>query len=738
MSPLLHDLNPAQREAVTHTEGPLLLLAGAGSGKTKTLTHRVAYLLREKNIRPENILAVTFTNKAAQEMRERVICLLGLPLKRTFSSSWGAGGLPTVGTFHSICVRILRNEIHFLNRLPMFVIVDATDQKTLMRSVMKEMGLDPNQFKPQSFLAAISQAKNHFLDAHAFAQTAQGYFEEITAKVFSVYEKKMKELNSVDFDDLLVLTVEVFQKNPTVLRRYQELFRYILVDEYQDTNRVQYALITLLAGSHRNLCVVGDDWQSIYKFRGADIRNILDFEKDYPEAKIVRLEQNYRSTQNILDAAYSVISHNIDRKDKVLWTQRGAGNRLISYEATDESEEAEFVAKEAISISTERKSWSDMAVLYRTNAQSRALEEVFLRLDIPYRIIGGVKFYERKEIKDMIAYAGFVRNPRQTLALQRIINEPKRGIGPKTLALWLTNAQKQGKDCMEAGLDAMSGNLGIRGEKSKAVFNFCSLVQSLQNNMRGVPVTQFLETIFHETGYEDVLLTDKSAESQARLENVRELFSVAKRYDGDLVTGIDHFLEDVALASDSDEFDGKENVIHMMTLHSAKGLEFPVVFIVGLEEGILPHSRSYLSQADLEEERRLMYVGITRAKEKVYLLFTRQRMLFGTSQSNPPSRFLEEIPSKLKEERKSEEDVDEVFSYRRSRMKRYNLNPRDTRSASVSRDSVIQTFHDGQKVRHTEFGEGMVLAHTQETVTVLFQEKGLKKLSTEFARLTKI
>lgn len=746
MSVLLDNLNEGQEEAVTSTEGPLLILAGAGSGKTKTLTHRVAYLIRERNIRPEHILAVTFTNKAAGEMRERIERLLDNGFAGEESDRYHLRhSSPIIGTFHSVCVRILRRDIPRIGYLANFTILDSIDQRSLVRRIVKDMSLDPEKFKPQAFLAAISSAKNNLVNAEEYARTAEGYFEERVSQVYKAYEARLMESQSLDFDDLLLRVIDLFTTCPDVLLRYQSTFRYVLVDEYQDTNKLQYMILQMLAREHRNICAVGDDWQSIYGFRGADIRNILEFERDYPEAKIVRLEQNYRSSQNILDAAYGVISHNIDRKDKELWTEKGAGHLITSYEAQDEVGEAEFVAQESFELREKGVTWSDMAVLYRTNAQSRALEEVFLRLDIPYRIVGGVRFYERKEIKDILAYLRLLRNPNDQVSLERAANEPKRGIGDRTLDSWIRYARESGKDFLAAGIDAGTVPMGLNAGKAACVRDFSQRMIALRDEMHDMTVSAFIEEVYEKTGFKQTLLSERTAEAKSRMENIEELFSVATRYAGeDLTSEMDRFLEEVALASDVDSIDRGSQAIHLMTIHSAKGLEFPCVFIVGLEEGILPHSRSYLSAADLEEERRLLYVGVTRAKDKVYLLFTRQRLLFGLSQMNPPSRFLAEIPNNLLDERRAPDyDAEYIpFVDRRKRAKRYDLGEaKGSLRAEITKKEAKKptlSFSDGEKVRHGSFGDGIVISHNEKVIVVLFGKAGLKKLASEYAGLKKI
>jgi len=727
---ILKDLNDKQKQAVLKADGPLLILAGAGSGKTKTLTHKVAYLIGEKKIQPGNILAVTFTNKAAQEMRERIFSLLGMRHVYNTHTSFHPA-VPIIGTFHSICVKILRRDIDKLGRDTNFNIFDTADQKTVIKQIIKDLQLDPKQFKPGAFLGVMSKAKNELSNAQDFQIAAQGYYEEIAAKVFVEYEKRLLENNAYDFDDLLSMTIRLFKEVPPVLHQYQNLFQYILVDEYQDTNHAQYTIINMLSEKRRNLCVVGDDWQSIYAFRGADIQNILNFEKDYPDAKIVHLEQNYRSTQVILDAAHGIISNNVERKDKKLWTEQKAGHLITSYEASDEVDEAEFVVSEIQKIIEEKKvTLSDVAILYRTNAQSRALEEVFLREDIVYKIIGGLKFYDRKEIKDILSYLRFIKNPCDTVALMRIANEPKRGIGKTTLEKWI--ALESEEDRIQVGLKITSQESGLREDKAKVIREFSKILSSLVKQQKKLKLSECIESICEQTGYKDMLLEEKTIESEARWENIQELLTVSKRYDDlDPEESLEQFLEDTALVSDTDDIQEESRAVQCMTLHSSKGLEFPYIFIVGLEEGILPHSRSYLSQSELEEERRLMYVGITRAREKVYLLYTLQRALFGNIQANPPSRFLSEIPQELIEETEQTESILEKYT-KQNKQKFYSS--KSKRKQKKKKDEFV----DGEKVSHEKFGQGMIISQTDEDITIAFQGAGLKKLAKGIVALTRL
>ncbi|MFA7466170.1 MAG: UvrD-helicase domain-containing protein [Parcubacteria group bacterium] len=738
MVDLLEKLNENQKQAVTITDGPVLVIAGAGSGKTRTLTHRVAYLIKEKGIDPSNILAVTFTNKAAGEMKSRIIDLLQETKDKRQGKYLVAGHmspvtLPAVGTFHSICVKILRKEIERLGYKKSFNIFDDQDQLALIKKVFKELEINKDQFNPAGILGSISKAKNDLLDEEKFELGANGYYEETVARVYKNYQKKLKENNALDFDDLIRLTVKIFQAFPEVLEKYQNIFRYIMVDEYQDTNRAQYMLVKLLSKKHKNIWVCGDDWQGVYSWRGANIKNILSFEKDFPEAKVVKLEQNYRSTQIILDAANEVISKNINQKEKKIWTEKKEGHLITSFEAEDEKEEAEFIAneikrlkKDSETDKLDQKDYKDFAVLYRTNAQSRIIEETFLKRSIPYRIIGGIKFYQRKEIKDIIAYIRVIQDGNDFVSLERAINEPRRGLGNITLSKWTASARKENLDFINAGLK-LKNKSGINPVKLEAISKFCEFIIRMRDEGLKINLSQLILKVFEESGYEK-LLDSLGEEGEIRKENIKELLSVAKKYKNDYaLEAIPVFLEEVALASDTDKIDQEQNSVHLMTLHSAKGLEFPIIFIVGLEEGILPHSRSMLSADEMEEERRLMYVGITRAKEKVYLLFTGMRTIFGSTQSNTPSRFLDDIPSCLIEETvKFEFD----YSYKEEKI-------------SYEEESIIdkdrnRSFRDGDRVKHSQFGEGMVISNDGDTITVAFRNTGIKKLSSDHAPLDKI
>ncbi len=614
MSNILDGLNNQQKEAVITTEGPILILAGAGSGKTKALTHRVAYLINQKKISPYNILVVTFTNKASEEMISRINTLIDQKTK--IINKPIPKLLPWAGTFHSICVKILRKEIDVLGFRRSFLIYDQNDSLNAIKYAMESLKIDKKQYNPKAIKNFISGAKNELLTPSQYRKYAQGHFSEIVQKVYEQYQKDLKTANALDFDDLLMKTVELFQKFPEALKRWQELFRYILVDEYQDTNHVQYTLIKLLAKKHQNLFVIGDDYQAIYGFRGANFRNILDFEKDYPKAKIIKMDQNYRSTKKIVNAAQKIIEKNILRSKKSLWTDNEEGMPAIIYEAENEVSEAEFILDE-INALKHIGTLSDFVVLYRTNAQSRIFEEMLLRRDIPYRLIGALRFYDRKEIKDILAYLKLILNPKDKVSLRRIINTPPRGIGAKTQSL-----------------------IGEINQHPKIV-KFYQTMDKLRKEALETSVEELIDEILVETSYKNYIL-DGTEEGESRLENIKELKSVAQD-----TTNLEEFLEKVALVSDIDNLDRSKKAVTLMTLHNAKGLEFPIVFIVGMEEGLFPHSRSMAEPMEMEEERRLCYVGMTRARKKLYLSYARTRMLFGGMSANQPSRFISDIPEDL-------------------------------------------------------------------------------------------
>lgn len=723
MSEILSKLNDKQIEAVTHFSGPLLVIAGAGSGKTRALTNRIAWLIEEKKVSPWNVLAVTFTNKAANEMKERVLKLLSVDDEQNS---------PTIGTFHSVCVRILRKEIHNLDYENAFVIYDAADQQILMKRIMEDMALDPKKINPKAVLAHISNAKSQLLGPNEYGKYAHDYFSEKVAQIYPVYQKFLKQNNALDFDDIIMKTVELFNDFPEILDKYQEKFKFISIDEYQDTNRAQYVLIKALAEKYRNVCVIGDADQSIYSWRGATIQNILDFEKDYPDAKVVSLEQNYRSTQVILEGANSVIEKNRRRLDKNLWTSRDGGEKICHWLADNERHEAELIAREIEKdlIGREYPLFKDNVVLYRTNAQSRVVEEVFLRYGIPYKIVGGVKFYERKEVKDIIAYLRLIQNQNDSVSLMRIINTPSRKIGSKTLEVVRNFAIRNNLSIFK-GLLLADEIEELNSGKSSAVESFVKIVKELQNLNSEVTASGIIKHVLDLTGYKK-MLDDGSVEGEARLENIGELISVAQKYDK-LEPGIslNVFLEEISLISDIDMVDETDNAVTLMTVHSAKGLEFPNVFLAGLEEGIFPHSRSLLDREELEEERRLMYVAMTRAMDRLYLIHARNRTLYGESRSNAPSQFLADLSGDL---------VEANFGGHGARP-HISVSDIGETPVPVELDSGVDiALSKGDKVAHNTFGEGFVVDVTGGVATIAFNDPkaGVKKLALSIAPLKKI
>lgn len=633
-------LNPQQRKAVETVDGPLLIMAGAGSGKTRVLTHRIAHLIASRKAAPWNILAITFTNKAAREMQERVDQLVG-----------ASGNDIWVSTFHSMCVRILRKDISRIGYANNFTILDSADQLSVVKSCMKELNIDTKKFEPKAVQAEISSAKNELVTPESYESKIGDYFQGIVAKVYRLYQRKLKSNNSLDFDDLIMKTIELFKDVPEVLDFYQSKFLYIHVDEYQDTNRAQYMLCRMLADKHHRICVVGDSDQSIYRWRGADITNILNFEQDYPEATTILLEQNYRSTGNILKAANQVISQNKGRKPKNLWTDQGEGSKIKIYQADSEHAEGYFIASEITRNREQGKNYGDHAILYRTNAQSRVIEEILIKSEIPYQIVGGIKFYDRKEIKDILAYLRLISNPNDDLSLARIVNVPKRGIGDTSLERVAFAAGQHGVSMM-AMLEAVD-SLEITTRAKNALSDFHEIILSLHHMVDYLTVTELTEKMLELTQYREELQRENTLESKARLENIEEFLSVTMDFerrneDKSLVS----FLTDLALIADIDTMDkedGPQDAVVLMTMHSAKGLEFPIVFIAGMEEGIFPSSRSLMDDEELEEERRLAYVGITRAERELFLTCAQMRMLYGRTSANMPSRFLNEIPEELVE-----------------------------------------------------------------------------------------
>jgi DNA helicase-2/ATP-dependent DNA helicase PcrA len=719
---LLANLNPPQREAVMHTEGPLLILAGAGSGKTRVITTRIAYLIKAREVWPSNILAITFTNKAASEMRERVERLLGDQV-----------GAMWISTFHAACVRILRREILNLGYGSNFIIYDTADQQAVIKACLKELNLDEKKFPPRAIAGAISNAKNKLLTPEKFALAAEDYFQEMAAKVYPLYQKKLRENNGVDFDDLLMLTVRLFQEQSGVLSYYQQKFRYIMVDEYQDTNHAQYLLVNLLAEQHQNICVVGDDDQSIYKFRGADIRNMVDFERDYPAAKVIKLEQNYRSTESILQAANQVVQNNPCRKEKALWTDRGQGEKIGYYQGFDEQEEARFVAQQIQEWAVKQGgSYSEVAVLYRTNVQSRAFEEWFRRLDIPYQIIGGLGFYERKEIKDVMAYLRVLANPDDRVAFERVINVPKRGVGEASLTK-LMAVLPEFNNSLAAGLANLAAIPGIPGKAKEGLLTFQQMMAKLREDLPALTISEMVQEILEVSGYWFELKNSKDPQDQGRLENIQEFLSVTKDYDRTNPQGsLEDFLSGLALYTDLDGVDKEtSNVVMLMTLHTAKGLEFPLVFLVGLEEGVFPHIRSLEEPDELEEERRLCYVGITRAMDKLFLTHAQSRMLYGRWNSYLPSRFLKEVPEELL-----------AGSEQKNKSAISSGNPWKS-SFKVPVEAGEPNFYQlGEKVAHPKWGEGAVVSVKgsggDAQITVAFPGEGIKTLIAKYAPLKKV
>jgi DNA helicase-2/ATP-dependent DNA helicase PcrA len=720
MSQILLSLNDKQQEAVRATHGPVLVMAGAGSGKTRALTHRIAYMVQEKNINPWNILAVTFTNKAATEMKNRIIHLLG--------SENPDQSLPQVGTFHATCVRILRKNIHLLNYENAFVIYDTADQLILIKRIMEELAINEKQTNPKAILHYISGAKNELIGPEQYHQYAHNYFTEKVAEVYEKYQKALQKNNALDFDDIIMKTVELFQKESKILDQFQEKFQFISVDEYQDTNHAQYILTNLLAQKYRNLCVIGDSDQSIYSFRGANISNILNFEKDYPEAKIILLEQNYRSTKPILDAAHHIIVKNNKRKDKKLWTQREGGEKIKLIGLENERQEGEFIAREILDRlkSYETPDYNDFVVLYRTHAQSRVLEEVFLRHGLPYKIIGGIKFYERKEIKDLLAYLRIIQNPHDSVSLLRIINTPARKIGTKTIETIQHYATTHNLSFFRAMEEIVAAGADLQEGKIDAIQGFLELIKKLQKVNAEFTATGVLKHVLEYTKYK-AMVDDHTVEGDARMENIYELIGVASKYDK-LEPGLslNIFLEEVSLIADIDTLDNRNNAVTFMSVHSAKGLEFPVVFLAGLEEGIFPHSRSLLERDELEEERRLLYVAITRAKDKLYLLYAKNRMLYGEFHSNAPSQFLTDIPPYVLEE-----------SQERSTLSHKDLTGKPI---PLEQNDLVSSFEDGDKVHHQSFGEGVIISIKGGVATVCFKDSkyGIKKLALSVAPLKKV
>lgn len=761
MNPLLNGMNDKQAEAVQTTEGPLLIMAGAGSGKTRVLTHRIAYLIDEKFVKPWNILAITFTNKAAREMRERALTLN--PATQD----------TLIATFHSMCVRILRREADHIGYNRNFTIVDPGEQRTLMKRILKTLNLDPKKWNERSILGTISNAKNDLLDEVAYQAQASDMYQQIVARCYKLYQEELRRSEAFDFDDLIMQTLRLFDKNPDVLAYYQQRYQYIHVDEYQDTNHAQYQLVKLLASRFKNICVVGDADQSIYGWRGADMQNILDFEKDYPQAKVVLLEENYRSTKTILKAANDVIKNNRNRIDKKLWTQNNDGEQIVYYRANDERDEAVFIASTVSNMCMELgKSFKDFAVLYRTNAQSRTIEEAFLKSNIPYTMVGGTKFYSRKEIRDLISYLNIVANPADNISFERIVNEPKRGVGPGTLEKLRQFAYDNQLSLLDAASNLFLSPL--KGKAAQSIMDFAALLSDLRSLLDHLTITELSEEILEKSGYLDALRIQNTLESQARIENIEEFLSVTKNFDDSAKAETDEngldklgrFLNDLALIADTDDSTTEVAEVTLMTLHAAKGLEFPVVFLIGMEEGVFPLSRALDEQSELEEERRLAYVGITRAEEILFLTNASTRTLYGKTNYNQPTRFLREISDDLLAYQGLARPANSSFGVKMSHQnqrqfgqgmslsqaiqsRKSHAQPRSPQRITDNdlpfnntKTSTNQEWEIGDIARHKKWGDGTVLevsgSGTSTELKIKFPEIGLKKLLASVAPIEKI
>ncbi|HEO4191996.1 TPA: DNA helicase PcrA [Streptococcus agalactiae] len=756
MNPLIIGMNDKQAEAVQTTDGPLLIMAGAGSGKTRVLTHRIAYLIDEKYVNPWNILAITFTNKAAREMRERAIALN--PATQD----------TLIATFHSMCVRILRREADYIGYNRNFTIVDPGEQRTLMKRIIKQLNLDTKKWNERSILGTISNAKNDLLDEIAYEKQAGDMYTQVIAKCYKAYQEELRRSEAMDFDDLIMMTLRLFDQNKDVLAYYQQRYQYIHVDEYQDTNHAQYQLVKLLASRFKNICVVGDADQSIYGWRGADMQNILDFEKDYPQAKVVLLEENYRSTKKILQAANNVINHNKNRRPKKLWTQNDEGEQIVYHRANNEQEEAVFVASTIDNIIREQgKNFKDFAVLYRTNAQSRTIEEALLKSNIPYTMVGGTKFYSRKEIRDVIAYLNILANTSDNISFERIVNEPKRGVGPGTLEKIRSFAYEQNMSLLDASSNVMMSPL--KGKAAQAVWDLANLILTLRSKLDSLTVTEITENLLDKTGYLEALQVQNTLESQARIENIEEFLSVTKNFDDNPEitvegeTGLDRlsrFLNDLALIADTDDSATETAEVTLMTLHAAKGLEFPVVFLIGMEEGVFPLSRAIEDADELEEERRLAYVGITRAEQILFLTNANTRTLFGKTSYNGPTRFIREIDDELIQYQGLARPVNSSFGVKYSKeqptqfgqgmslqqalqARKSNSQPQVTAKLQAlnTNNSHETSWEIGDVATHKKWGDGTVLevsgsGKTQE-LKINFPGIGLKKLLASVAPISK-
>jgi DNA helicase-2/ATP-dependent DNA helicase PcrA len=714
---LLEGLNSEQRRAVETTEGPLLIQAGAGSGKTKTLTHRVAYLIATNKATPYNILAVTFTNKAAKEMRARVARLLG-------ENADNRGFMPYMGTFHGICVRLLRQDGEHLGIARSFVIFDESDRQAAVKQVSKQLMIDEKAFPARMISGLISSAKNEMLSPAEYAATASSPAQAAAAKVYPLYERSLKDASALDFDDLINCTVQLLATQPAIRSKWQSQFKYVMIDEYQDTNAAQYKLVNMLTSEHKNIAVVGDDWQSIYSWRGANFRNILKFEKDYKDCTVIKLEQNYRSTKHILDAAHAVITKNAERSDKQLWTEAGNGLPVQILPAANERAEGESIIRRIRNgVDSGQRHYRDYAVLYRTNAQSRSIEEALVHYGVPYRVVGGVRFYDRKEIKDVMAYLRLIFQPEDRVSFERVVNVPARGIGAKSLQTFLTWQRQQNLTLFRA-LQQADSCADITPRARKALSELGDILASLREVMIDASVSGLIDSLLRRIDYLNYL-NDGTPQGEARQENVRELLSVAQEYQDQ---GLDGFLEEVALVSDLDSADLSSDAVTLMTLHAAKGLEFPVVFMTGLEESIFPHSRALYDQSEMEEERRLCYVGMTRARQELYMVYASSRLLYGGLQHNPPSRFLSEIDGATTTNPEAN-----LYSGLESTS---TFSPGNKLVSDEPR--YIPDLNEGDTVRHQIFGQGTVMEVEGENIAVYFKGKGMRKLNISFAPLEKL
>ena len=712
---LLTGLNPEQQRAVITTDGPLLIQAGAGSGKTMVLTHRIANIISSHKATPYNILAVTFTNKAAKEMRERVAKLLG-------ENAQNRSFMPYMGTFHSICVRILRQDGEFIGLPPTFVIFDESDRQSAIKQASKQLGIDEKSFPPRMLSSLISSAKNDLIGPEGYAKSANGPAQQAAAQVFPLYQTILKQAMALDFDDLISRTVSMLKNNKQVQEKWQKQFKYIMIDEYQDTNAAQYKLIKLLTDTHFNIAVVGDDWQSIYGWRNADFRNILNFEKDFKDCTVIKLEQNYRSTKHILDAAHAIISKNQQRSDKELWTKQTGGLPVQIAQVHGERAEGEAIVRRLrYGVDSGLRNYQDFAVLYRTNAQSRSIEEACVHYGIPYRIVGGQRFYDRKEIKDIIAYLRLLFQPEDRVSFERIVNVPTRGIGTKSVQNFL-HWQTHNKLSLNDALNQVVQCSEITSRARKNLNDLAAILEGLRAIMPDSTVAGLIDSLLRRTDYE-AFINDGSPQGESRIENVRELVSVAQEYQE---LGLQGFLEEVALISDLDGADFENNAVTLMTLHTAKGLEFPVVFMVGMEESIFPHSRALYDQSEMEEERRLCYVGMTRAREELHMLYASSRVLYGGVQHNPPSRFLSEIDG----------------NFQLSQSNEFNsVSQEQSASPEHIEDTeprYIPELSEGDGVRHQLFGEGQVMELDGDNAVIYFKGRGAKKLNISFAPLEKL